>query len=133
SANAVVGGKGTRSENWQEYSFSQGGAVRLQLSSGDYIVRAASGDRLVVRWRAESPEFERDMKKIRVQTDVSGNVATIRTEGPTKHARITIDVPARSDLHLRMRAGDVRITGVEGNKDIHMTAAELKIEHAQTS
>src|SRR5262245_14767141 len=104
SLNTLFAGQGTTSENSQEYSFSQGGAVRLQLSSGDYIVRAASGDRLVVRWQAESPEFERDMKKIRVQTNLSGDVATIRTEGPTKHARIIIDVPARSDLHLRMRA-----------------------------
>jgi hypothetical protein len=133
SLNTLFAGQGTTSENSQEYSFSQGGTVRLRLSSGDYIVRAASGDRLVVRWQAESPEFERDMKKIRVQTDLSGNVATIRTEGPTKHARIIIDVPARSDLHLRMRAGDVRITGVEGNKDVHMTAGDLKIEMVPTS
>jgi len=32
-----------------------------------------------------------------------------------------------------MRAGDVRITGVEGNKDIHMTAGDLKIEMVPTS
>jgi hypothetical protein len=133
SLNTLFAGQGTQTENLQEYSFSEGGSVRLQLSSGDYLIRAVVSDRLVVRWQAEDPEFEKDMKKIQVRTDISGNVATIRTGGPTKHARITIDVPARSDLHLRMRAGDVRITGVEGNKDIHMTAGDLKIEMAPTS
>jgi hypothetical protein len=133
SLNTLFAGQGTSTENAQEYSFSQGGAVRLQLSSGDYTIRAASSDRLVVRWQAEAPEFQRDMKKIRVQTDISGHVATIRTGGPTKHARITIDVPARSDLHLRVRAGDVRISGIEGNKDIHMTAGDLKIDMTPTS
>jgi len=60
--------------------------------------------------------------------DVLGSVATIRTEGPTKRARIVIEIPARSDLYLRMRAGDVRIAGIEGNKDIHMTAGDLRID-----
>jgi len=133
SLNTLFAGQGTQTENLQEYSFSEGGSVRLQLSSGDYLIRAVVSDRLVVRWQAEDPEFEKDMKKIQVRTDISGNVATIRTGGPTKHARITIDVPARSDLHLRMRAGDVRIIGVEGNKDIHMTAGDLKIDMAPAS
>jgi len=133
SLNTLFAGQGTQTENLQEYSFSEGGSVRLQLSSGDYLIRAVVSDRLVVRWQAEDPEFEKDMKKIQVRTDISGNVATIRTGGPTKHARITIDVPARSDLHLRVRAGDVRISGIEGNKDIHMTAGDLKIDMSPTS
>jgi hypothetical protein len=68
------------------------------------------------------------MKKIKVHTSVSGNVASLRTDGPTKHARIVIEVPARSDLHLRMRAGDLRVIGIEGNKDIRLTAGDLKID-----
>src|SRR5262245_50777526 len=95
SLNTLFAGQGTSGANSQEYSISQGGAVRLQLSSGDYVVRATTSDRQLVRWQAESPEVERDMKKIRAQTDFTGNVATLRTEGPTKHARIIIDVPAR--------------------------------------
>jgi len=32
-----------------------------------------------------------------------------------------------------MRAGDVRIQGIEGNKDIHMTAGDLSIELSPAS
>jgi len=110
------------------FAFSEGGSIHLQLSSGDYTVRAGQSDRVVIQWKANSPEDEKDMKKIKVAATVKGNAASIRTEGPTKHARLVIEIPARSDLYLRMRAGDMRITGIDGNKDIHMTAGDLKID-----
>ncbi len=114
-------------ENSIEQSFADGGSVRLKLSSGDYTVRAG-GDHIRVQWQAQDPADAHDMKKITVRADVSGKVATIRTEGPTKRARFVIEIPARSDLHLRVSAGDVRINGIEGNKDVHMTAGDLMID-----
>lgn len=81
-----------------------------------------------VRWRAEDPEDEKDMRKIQVVSDVFERVATIRTKGPTSRARFTIEVPARSDLHLRVHAGDIRIEGIEGNKDVRMSAGDLDID-----
>jgi len=120
-------------ESSREYAFSSGGSVRLQLSSGEYSIRPTTGNRVFVTWRAEDARFENDMKSIRVRGDISANTATIRTSGPTNHARITIEIPARSDLYLRMRAGDVRIGGIEGNKDIHMTAGDLKIHVSRTA
>jgi len=126
--NCLMIGQTVPAENWRQYAFQEYGSVRMQLSSGDYTVRAGSSDHVVVRWEAEDSAFEKDMKKIRVHTDISGNVASIRTEGPTKHARMTIEIPALSNLYLRMRAGDVRISGIEGNKDVHMTAGDLKID-----
>ena len=73
------------------------------------------------------------MKEIKVVTDIFERVMTIRTKGPTTHARFTIEIPARSDIHLRVRAGDVRIEGIEGNKDVRMTAGDLHIEVAPES
>ena len=49
------------------------------------------------------------------------------TDGPTKHVRFTIEIPERSDVYLRMRASDMRVDGIEGNKDIRMTAGDLNI------
>ena len=73
------------------------------------------------------------MEKIKVRTDLFGKVATIRTQGPTSRARFTIEIPGRSDLHLRIRAGDVRIEGIVGNKDVRMTAGDLDIDVAPDS
>jgi hypothetical protein len=111
-----------------EHVFSEGGIVTLTLSSGDYTVRAGASDRLRVQWRADESDHEKDMSKIQVVADVFERVAAIRTKGPTNKAQFTIEVPARSDVHLRVRAGEVRIEGVEGNKDVRMTAGDLYIE-----
>lgn len=111
-----------------ERSFSEGGIVTLSLSSGDYTVRAGASDRVRVQWRADDTDDQKDMRRIQVRSDVFERVATIRTKGPTSRARFTIEVPARSDVHLRVRAGDIRIEGIEGNKDIRMTAGDLSID-----
>jgi hypothetical protein len=110
-----------------ERPFVEGGVVRLRLSSGDYTVRAGASDRVVVRWTVDEHARMRDLEKLSVDVNVSGATAVVDTDGPAKHVDFTIELPARSDLHLRMRAGDVRIDGIEGNKDIRMTAGELKI------
>ena len=124
---SLAHGQGINNGNSTAQSFAQGGTVWLKLSSGDYKVRAGTIDRIVVQWRAEDDEHTNEMKKIKVRTELSGSVATIRTDGPTKHALFTIEIPPRSGFKLRMRAGDVRIDGIEGNKDIRMTAGDLNI------
>jgi hypothetical protein len=111
-----------------ERAFAEGGIVTLHLSSGDYTVRAGASDRVRVEWRADDPANAKDALMIRVAADVFEGVATIRTKGPTGRARFTIEVPARSDVHLRVRAGDIRIEGIEGNKDVRMTAGDLYID-----
>ena len=118
----------TPDEHTVERAFSEGGIVTLNLSSGDYTVRAGASDRVRVQWRAEDPTDEMDLRKIQVVFDVFERVATIRTKGPTNRARFTIEVPSRSDVHLRVRAGDIRIEGIEGNKDVRMTAGDLYID-----
>jgi hypothetical protein len=125
---AVTMGQPNAEDNTVERAFSAGGIVTLNLSSGDYTVRAGASDRIRVRWRAEDRDDDEDMRKIQVVTDVFERVLTIRTKGPTNKARFTIEIPARSDIHLRVRAGDVRIEGIEGNKDVRMTAGDLHID-----
>jgi hypothetical protein len=125
---AVTFGQTNDDEQTLERAFVEGGIVTLNLSSGDYTVRAGASDRLRVRWRADDSDHEKDLSKIQVVADVFERVATIRTKGPTSTAQFTIEVPARSDVHLRVRAGDIRIEGIEGNKDVRMTAGDLYIE-----
>jgi hypothetical protein len=127
----LLHGESRKSENSIEHPFPEGGLVRLRLSSGDYAVRATNGGRIVVRWSANDSDGNKrieDVNKTKVEVDTSGSVATVRTQGPTTNLRFVIELPQRSDLYLRLRAGDVRIEGIEGNKDIHMTAGDLNIE-----
>jgi hypothetical protein len=76
----------TPDEHTVERAFSEGGIVTLNLSSGDYTVRAGASARVRVQWRAEDPTDEMDLRKIQVVFDVFERVATIRTKGPTNRA-----------------------------------------------
>jgi hypothetical protein len=124
---SLVAGQTVDQDHSIERAFIDGGRVRLRLSSGEYAIKAGNTGRIFVRWNEDSSD-PRDLNKIKIDVSVSGSDALIRTEGPTKHAKTTIEVPMHSDLYLRMRAGDVRISGIEGNKDIHLTAGDLKID-----
>jgi hypothetical protein len=106
-----------------QHSFASGGMIHLKLSSGNYTIQAGSGERILVRWAYPGPVRIDDA----VRLTVNGMSATIRTDGPLKHSRFVIELPARSDIKLNIRAGDIRITGIEGNKEIHMTAGDLNI------
>ena len=82
---AVTFGQPIADDNTIERSFSGGGIVTLNLSPGDYMLRAGAGDRIRVLWRAEGSEHDKDMRKIQVATDIIDRVASIRTKGPTNH------------------------------------------------
>lgn len=110
--------------NSLERAFQEGGEVHLKLASGNYIVREGRADRILIHWTVKNPE---DAAKVKVHADVTNAQATIRTEGRLKEARVVIEIPARSDLRLRVRAGDIQISGIEGNKDVKVTAGDLNI------
>jgi hypothetical protein len=110
-----------------ERPFVEGGRVRLTLSSGDYTLRAGASDRIVVRWTPDERARVKDLAELAVDVSVAGNLATVTTDGSAKHVNFVIELPARSDVHLRMRAGEVGLEGIEGHKDIRMTAGEIRI------
>jgi hypothetical protein len=110
-----------------ERPFAEGGRVRLALSSGDYTLRAGASDRIVVRWTPDDRARVEDIDELFVDVSVTGNLATVTTDGSARHLNVIIELPARSDVHLRMRAGEVGLEGIEGHKDIRMTAGEIRI------
>jgi hypothetical protein len=107
-----------------ESRFVAGGVIHLRLSYGDYTIKSGLDDRIVVRWQGSHGVDIRDKMTI----DVAGNTANIRTDGAIKHGHFIVEVPSRSDIFLRLKAGDLKISGIEGNKDIQMTAGDLSIE-----
>ena len=110
-----------------ERAFAEGGRVALQLASGDYTVRAGASDRIVVRWTPDRHARLKDVQDLRVSVRVTGSTGTVVTSGKADHMDFVIELPARSDVHLRMRAGEITLQGIDGHKDIRMTAGELKI------
>ena len=107
-----------------EKRFAPAGRVRMDLSAGAYTVRAGRDDRIYVQWETRAGEGN----QAKVDIQVNGTSATIRTDGPRNNFRVTIELPARSDLNVDLVAGDLRIDAITGNKDISSWAGNIIID-----
>jgi hypothetical protein len=108
-----------------ERSFAPGGQVRMNLSAADYTIEAGRDDRILVRWETRSPE---DAARVKVDIQCQGSAATITTRGPHNNLRMVIELPAREDLHVDLSAGDLKIRGISGNKDVGSWAGDIDID-----
>jgi len=107
-----------------ERPFAQGGKLTMRLSAGEYVIENSPDEHIRLAWQTRDPTAAR---RVRAQVDVDGTSAHIQTDGPSNGFDVTIAVPARSDLWIRLSAGDLTIRGIEGHKDVSAWAGELKI------
>ena len=122
---AAPAGAQTKDAHTSERAFARGGTVQLNLGAGEYHINGIPDDKLRVRWRTRDPD---DARRVRVSADVQGRAATVRVDGPKNGFRVDIDMPERSDVRLDLSAGEIRMRGIEGNKDISMWAGDASIE-----
>ena len=107
-----------------ERPFAQGGKLTMRLSAGQYTIENSPDNLIRLAWETREPSAA---GRVRATVDVVGTAATIHTEGPSNGFVVSIAVPTRSDLWIRLSAGDLTIRGIEGHKDVSAWAGELKI------
>ena len=108
-----------------ERPFAANGRIKMDLSAGDYRISGSPDAKIRVLWSVRDPE---QLAKVKARVDVRGQDATISTDGPSNNFKVVIQVPARSDLHVRLTAGDLTLEDVEGNKDVELHAGDLDID-----
>ena len=108
-----------------ERPFAKAGQLHLDLSAGDYTIRGAIENRILVRMEARD---RADLARARADIAVNGSAGSVRVRGPKNNFRVQIDVPARTDLTLDVSAGDLKISGIEGNKTLDMWAGDVTID-----
>jgi len=110
--------------------FSPGGFVRFHLSPGGYTIRSGDSDKIQVTCQATPEQLKEISVKIRTGS-ASADVFISNTPHNNFHA--IIEVPASTGLRVRMFAGEVVIDGVEGDKDVEVSAGriEIRIPHPE--
>lgn len=105
-----------------EKDFVSGGKIEITLESGDYHVRASTDGRIHVRWN------EASARGVRVKVTTNGKSAELRVENtPHNNFHATIEVPALTDVRIRLTAGNLEMAGITGDKDIEANAGNLNI------
>jgi hypothetical protein len=114
-----------------ERPFAAGGRVRMDLSAGEYEITGTSTNHVRIEWSVRNPER---LWRVKTRAEVRGSAATIETDGPDNGGlRAEIKVPLKTDLDIRLAAGEIRIAGVEGNKEIDLYAGEVDLDVGQAS
>ena len=105
-----------------ERPFDAGGRITMDLSAGEYEITGSPDNRIRLDWDADDPD------DVDNRVTIKGTEARVSTDGPTNHFRVRIQVPARSNLYVRLTAGELAIKGIEGDKDVELHAGELDID-----
>jgi len=104
-----------------EKPFASGGRIELQLEGGDYEISAAATDVIRVSLSGNTGDTK-------VVLNTSGSHADLKiSDTPHNNFHATIEVPAKSDLHVRLTAGNLNISNIEGNKDIESHAGNVEM------
>jgi len=110
--------------------FPSRGTIQMQLTGGDYSIRAADTDQIHVTGTADYPYQQ---KNLRADVEIRGTAATIVTSGPHNNTHFTIEVPRRSNLRIRLQAGDIQVERIEGDLDISSHAGDVNVEVPRAS
>jgi len=117
----ALGGQDDLAAGRTEKKFRTAGLVRIRLSSGGYTISGTDSNAIVVT--CDQP----NRAKVEIKTAESTADVSI-TDTPHGNFNATIEVPRRSDLWVRLSAGELKIENVEGNKDVESGAGDVYIE-----
>jgi hypothetical protein len=106
--------------------FVSGGAIRLHLEAGGYTITPGNSENIVVTCRAHAEE---QLKRVKVEIKRIGPRADVYvSDTPHNNFQATIEVPQRSNLWVRLSAGELVVDDVEGDKDLEVRAGRIQID-----
>lgn len=125
AAPALVAQQSSRPSSSLERDFVSNGKISMDLSAGEYRITGSPDNKIRLAW---SVRGEDRLSDVEARADIRGTEARIVTDGPMNNFKVTIQVPQRTDLYIRLTAGELRLDRVEGSKDIELHAGEMRID-----
>ncbi|HEX8814728.1 MAG TPA: hypothetical protein VF753_04430 [Terriglobales bacterium] len=115
----------TREVAWD---FSAGGRIELHLRYGDLKVLPSQGNHISIRYKMQSDHAD-FISKVSTRFEISPSSALLRIDAPRNGSvDVELEVPERSNLLLRVTAGDAVVGPIEGDKNIETYAGDIRID-----
>jgi Putative adhesin len=108
-----------------EFGFNQGGKLRLDLGAGDVDVVGSPENKIIVTYMTSRPD---QAKNVHVETNLKDTWGTVKVSGPHNNFKYTVQIPQKTNLYLRLSAGDLDVKGITGSKDIESHAGDIRVE-----
>jgi hypothetical protein len=123
-AAAVAWPESTPGPDAQE-KFISGGTIRMHLEGGAYTIRPSDVDTITVSCKGSDER----LRHVKTKIKIAGSRADVSvTDTPHNNFTAMIEVPRRSDLWIRLSAGDLHVEPVVGSKDLELHAGELTVD-----
>lgn len=101
-------------------------SLRLHLHDGDFRIVGTDSDEITIHTEGRNQALT---KKMQVQLKRIGDSLDVNfLHVPKSEFQVTIAVPKETSLYARMRAGDLSVDGVSGNKDLELVGGDLSIQ-----
>jgi hypothetical protein len=118
---SALGQSGTCSDAY-EALVEPGRQLSMHIRSGEIEIRGVEGGKLRVKCDVQDSDEAR-----RVKIDFHGGELRVQGGRDHNHFSLRIEVPKQSNLVVRVPAGELRISGVSGDKDVELHAGNLTI------
>jgi hypothetical protein len=122
---ALSGYQDARAPTQVERAFPKGGTAHFDLAAGEYNLRGSNTNTIRAVWQTRNAH---DAARAGVEISVDGTVARVRSWGPKDGFRVDIDLPQQTALDLNLSAGELKISSIEGDKNLSVWAGEITVE-----
>jgi len=124
--------EGTLTVDGQPYQdLTRIAAIRLHLQDGDFRIVGGDSDEITIHTSGKNAALAAKMK---VQIRRNGDALDLTlSHVPKNEVRVTIAIPRETSLYARMRAGDLTVDGIAGDKDVELMAGDLSIQVADAT
>lgn len=100
--------------------------VRLHLHDGDFRIIGSDSDDITIQTNGKNQPLA---KKMKVHLERTADSLSITfSHVPKNECQVTIAIPKETNLFARMRAGDLSVDGVSGDKDLELTGGDMSIQ-----
>jgi hypothetical protein len=114
-----------------QQEFVSGGTIRLHLEAGGYTIAPGASQNIVVTCSAHTDE---QLNRVKVEIKRTSDSADVYvSDTPHNNFQATIEVPRRSNLWVRLSAGELVVEDVEGDKNLEVLAGRIQVDvpHAE--
>lgn len=128
----------------QSFSVDTPAALVVDVDAGSVIIGPGQAGTVEVSaeiraYGSSSAAAEEAVQRVRFSAVQSGSTVTVRSgwidttnwRGRSPTVTVHIAVPERTDVQVDIDAGDVRLSGVEGNVDIQADVGRVEVEDVQ--
>jgi hypothetical protein len=112
---------GTPAATVTEKAFVTGGNIKFDLDGGAYEIKAATDNHIRVTLSGTTGSAKVDVA-------TSGSDADVKIKDtPHNNFHAIVEVPAITDVVVRLGGGELAVGGIKGNKDVESYAGNVRI------